>query len=68
MLVGLHVATNFKMYQQNSEKALWGGGGNCPLPSPPPPPPDTIMAGNAKEADIWIGREFVREACSNLKI
>ena len=33
MLVGLHVPTNFQMYRQNSEKALWGGG-NCP---PPPP-------------------------------
>ena len=38
MLVGLHVATNFEMYRQNSEKALWGGGGGeiAPLPSPPP--------------------------------
>ena len=33
MLVGLHVATNFQMYRQNSEKALWGGGGDCP-PAP----------------------------------
>ena len=48
MFVGLHVATNFQMYRQNSEKALWGGGG---LP-PAPPPPATLMAGNAKEADI----------------
>ena len=46
MLVGLHVATNFEMYRQNSEKALWGGGGLLPLP------PATLMAGNAKEADI----------------
>ena len=30
MLVGLHVATNFQMYRQNSEKALLGGGGGCP--------------------------------------
>ena len=40
MLVGLHVATNFQMYRQNSEKTLFGGGG------------DTLMASNAKEADI----------------
>ena len=30
MLVGLHVATNFQMYRQNSEKALLGGGGLTP--------------------------------------
>ena len=36
MLVGLHVATNFQMYRKNSEKALWGGGGDCSLPPPPP--------------------------------
>ena len=30
MLVGLHVPTNFQMYRQNSEMALWGGGGACP--------------------------------------
>ena len=35
MLVGLHVATNFQMYRQNSEKALWGGGGIAPCPPPP---------------------------------
>ena len=51
MLVGLHVATNFEMYRQNSEKALLGGGGGiASLPSPLPPA--TLMAGNAKEADI----------------
>ena len=44
MLVGLHVATNFQMYRQNS------------------PPPATLMAGNAKEADVWFGRESAREA------
>ena len=33
MLVGLHVATNFEMYRQNSEKAFFWGG----LPGPPPP-------------------------------
>ena len=40
MLVGLHVATNFEMYRQNSEKASFfgGWGGIAPLPSPPPPP------------------------------
>ena len=48
MLVGLHVATNFEMYRQNSEKALLGGGGGGKCP----PPPATLMAGNAKEADI----------------
>ena len=58
MLVGLHVATNFEMYRQNSEKALLGGG--CPT-ALPPPPPATLMAGNAKEADIWFGRESARE-------
>ena len=53
MLVGLHGATNFEMYRQNSEKALLGeGGGNCPPAPPPSPPPATLMAGNAKEADI----------------
>ena len=36
MLAGLHVPTNYQMYRQNSEKALWGGGGNCP-PAPLPP-------------------------------
>ena len=25
------------MYQQNSEKALWGGGGAIVPPAPPPP-------------------------------
>ena len=54
MLVGLHVATNFEMYRQNSEKTLLGGGGDFP-PAPPPPLPATLMAGNAKEADIWFG-------------
>ena len=33
MLAGLHVPTNFQMYRQNSEKALWGGGGGGPLAS-----------------------------------
>ena len=32
MLVGLHVATNFQMYRQNSEKALLRGGGFPPTP------------------------------------
>ena len=67
---GLHVATNFEMYRQNSEKALLGGGGwelpPCP-PPPPPPPPATLMAGNANEADIWIGRESAREARGKFK-
>ena len=50
MLVGLHVATNFEMCRQNSEKHYGGGGGGiAPLP---PPPPATLMAGNAKDADI----------------
>ena len=34
MLVGLHVPTNFQMYRQNSEKTLFGGGGQL---RPPPP-------------------------------
>ena len=35
--VGLHVPTDFQMYQQNSEKALLGGGGAiAPLPPPLP--------------------------------
>ena len=38
MLVGLHLPTNFQMYRQNSEKAK--------------PPLATLMAGDAKEADI----------------
>ena len=63
MLVGLYVATNFQMYRQNSEKALLGGG-DCP---PAPPPPATLMAGNAKEADIWFGRESAREARGKFK-
>ena len=67
MLVVLHVATNFEIYRQNSEKALLGGGeGIAPLPFPPPPA--TLMAGNAKEADIWFGRESAREARGKLKI
>ena len=64
--VGLHVATNFEMYRQNSEKALLGGGGELP-PAVPPPPPATLMAGNAKEADIWFGRESAREARGKFK-
>ena len=35
MLVGLHVPTNFQMYQRSSEKAFMHGGGRIP---PPPPP------------------------------
>ena len=38
MLVGLHVATNFEMYRQNSEKALLGGGGQFSGAIAPPPP------------------------------
>ena len=50
------------MYRQNSEKALWGGGGvpSCPHPA-------TLMAGSAKEADIWFGRESAREARGKFK-
>ena len=40
MLVGLHVATNFEMYRQNSKKSIMGGGGGiASLPPPTPPPP-----------------------------
>ena len=66
MLVGLHVATNFEMYRQNSEKALWGELPPCPSP-PPPPPPATLMAGNAKEAGICFGWESAREAHGKFK-
>ena len=45
---------------------IGGGGGELP-PCPPPPPPATLMAGNAKEADIWFGREFAREARGKFK-
>ena len=51
------------MYRQNSGKH-YGGGGIAPCP---PPPPATLMAGNAKEADIWFGRESVREAHGKFK-
>ena len=67
MLVGLHVATNFEMYRKNSEKALRGGIASLPSPLPPPPPPATLMAGNAKEAYIWYGRESAREARGKFK-
>ena len=40
-------------------KSIIGGGGGID-PLPPPPPPATLMAGNAKEADIWFGRESAR--------
>ena len=63
MYVHVHVATNFQMYRQNSEKAsLVGGGGILP-----PCPPATLMAGNAKEADIWFGRDSAREARGKFK-
>ena len=42
-----------------------GGGGG--LPPAPPPPPATLMAGNAKEADIRFGRESAREARGKFK-
>ena len=68
MLVGLQVAANFEMDRQDSEKALLGRGGvNCPPALLPPPPPATLMAGNAKEADIWFGRESAREARGKFK-
>ena len=59
MLVGLHVVT--KLW-----KSIIGGGGDFP-PALPPPPPATLMAGNAKEADIWFGRESAREARGKFK-
>ena len=74
MLVGLHVPTNFQMYRQHSEKALWGGD-NCP---PPPPPPSgyasefrmvklllsTIWAANASLFNEQIfGREWGGGGC-----
>ena len=48
MLVGLCMYSDkFPNVPINSEKALLGG-----LPPCPPPPPATLMAGNAKQADI----------------
>ena len=58
MLVGLHVVT--KLWKSIIE----GGLPPCP---PPPPPPATLMAGNAKEADIWFGRESARKARGKFK-
>ena len=55
------------MYRQNSEKALLGGLPPCPPPPPPPGPPATLMAGNAKEADVWFGRESARKARGKFK-
>ena len=43
-------------------KSIIGGGGGLP-----PCPPATLMAGNAKEADIWFGRESAREARGKFK-
>ena len=42
MLVGLNVPTNFQIYGQKSEKALFGGA-IAPLPPPPPPRLATLM-------------------------
>ena len=53
----------------NVPTKLWKsiiGREDCP-PYPPPPPPATLMAGNAKEADIWFGRESAREARGKFK-
>ena len=51
---------------RNVPTKLWksiigGGGGELP------PSPATLMAGNAKEADIWFGRESAREARGKFK-
>ena len=49
-----------KCTDKTLKKHYWGGGeGNCP--------PATLMAGNAKEADIWFGRESAREARGKFK-
>ena len=74
MLVGLY------MYRQISKcnpsdktlkSIMGGGGGNCPpdLP-PPPPPPVTLLAGNAKDADIMItvAGNLRAKRAANLKI
>ena len=53
----IHVATNFQMYRQNSEKALLGG----------LPPPTTLMAGNAKEADYDLAGNLRAKRAANLK-
>ena len=64
MFVGLHVATNFEMYRQNSEKALLGGGGggNCP-----PAPPGYANGWQCQGSRLWFGRESAREAHGKFK-
>ena len=44
-----------------------GGGEELPPAPPPPPSPTTLVADNAKEADIWFGRESAREARGKFK-
>ena len=64
--------TCYRQISKCTDKTLkkhYGGGGQpAPPPPPPPPPPPlaTLMAGNAKEADIWFG-EAAREAPGKFK-
>ena len=70
MLVGLHVATNFQMYRQNSEKLLGAllGGGVVPLPAPPPPPPPDYANGwQCQGSRYMIWPESAREARGKFK-
>ena len=67
MLVGLHVATNFEMYRQNSEKALLGGGGNRPPALPPPPPPGYANGWQCQGSRYMNWPEIAKRA-ANLKI
>ena len=49
-------------------KSIIGEGGIAPLP-PPPPPPATLMAGNAKEADIYdLAGNLRAKRAANIKI
>ena len=50
---------------RNVPTKLWFFLGGCP--PAPPPPPATLMTGNAKEADIWFGRESARKARGKFK-
>ena len=72
MLVGLQCSDKFPnvptkvalLGRRTLKKDYWGGGGGGLSPALPPA---TLMVGNAKEADIWFGRESAREARSKFK-
>ena len=63
----------YKQYIQSlkchTPPPIMGGGGGDKFrdPCPAPPPTTTLMAANAKEADIWFGRESAREARGKFK-